>query len=154
VSSAASTNDLKPTRRSRSICIYLAWARFRSQQCRVSRLRRERRKLLVERLKGRCTLELGTVNEESWGRIDIELLGGYKAAFDDFVLSVLVGEAGLEVLFAHAAELRQALQGSRRIAGNRPLLLRLKERIDKPMEFLRRCAPRHHRGAQGRLIKR
>src|SRR4051794_10426961 len=96
-SSVGSTNDLNPASRSRSTCI-LAPSRPRLH------FRRDRCEYLIEALKGRLSLEFLAVDEEGRGRIDTELLAGDEPAVGDLVLDLLVGHAGLEILFAHAGE--------------------------------------------------
>src|SRR3984893_1638813 len=166
VSSIASTNDLKPTRRSRSICIsYLCrrhslardGERIRAEgspATTASRLRRKVRQDFVELFGSRRAGELAAVDEECRRRIDIEFLRRNQALLDDPVFQRDVVEAGLKFVLAHAAELGEPGQRFPIILRRCPLVLRCEEGVGKGVKAIRRRTARDHCGAQSRPVER
>src|SRR4051812_18600292 len=92
---------------------------------RSSRFRRHPRQRLLERLLGRCPLELVAVDEEARGRADAELRRRDEPALHDLVLELLVGEAGVEILLADAGEAGRLLQRAAPILRDGPAFLGL-----------------------------
>src|SRR5262249_14207883 len=131
-SSVGSTKDLKPARRSRSTCIDPTsgfWSR--SRQC------------LIEGFDGWRAVELFAVDKEGRRRIDAELLRRRQPALRDLILELLVADAGLELLLAHAAELRELLQRGA-IVARHPLLLLREEGVDQRVEAIGGGGARPH----------
>src|SRR6516164_9840731 len=152
-SSVRSTNDLNPTRRSRSNCINSpddgsspSWG--------LGLRRREAGQQLFEFLRRRGAGQLAPVDKECRRRIDIELLTRLQTSFDDFVLQGGVGEASVELLLAHAAELCQPGERFAIIGASDPFLLSREERVGKGIVAIRRRTVRDHRRAQGGFVER
>src|SRR5271165_6010624 len=127
-SSVGSTNDLNPTRRSRSNCI--SFPDDDPSSCR-QRLRCEPRQQLFQCLHRRRAGELGPIDKERRGRTDVELLRRFQTLFDDLVLELGVFEAGVELLLAHPAKFGQPGQRLAIIRTPHPLFLSREERVDK-----------------------
>src|SRR5579872_4259933 len=117
-SSVASTNDLNPARRSRSTCMLASRSSgFRNRG--------------VHRIFLRRAVELDAVDEEGRSRVYSEILGRVEPALQHFVLARFVGEAGIELAFAHPAEQRQSRQRRLVVLRHDPLLLIVKQRVDE-----------------------
>src|SRR5579864_4610812 len=126
-SSVGSTKDLKPARRRRSTCITARGAPLRFGG--------EAGQRRVKAFDARLALEFLAVQEEGRGRFDAEVVGRDKAALHQRVLVLLVADAGVEILFADAAEQRRAAQRRLPILGAHPFVLRLEQRIGKRKVF-------------------
>src|SRR6516225_1139639 len=136
-SSVSSTNDLNPTRRSRSNCIN-APDDGSASSWRLGLRRCEAGQQLLEFLQGRSAGQLAAVDKECRRRIDVELLTCLQTSFDDFVLQGGAGQASVELLLAHATELGQPDERFAIIGAPDPFLRRRLERIGKGIVAIRR----------------
>src|SRR6516164_7971428 len=151
-SSVMSTNDLNPTRRSRSNCIKSP-DDGPSPSWRLGFRRREAGQHLFEFLHGRRTSELAAVDKECRSGIDLEFLRRLQPFTDDLVFELGVFEAGVELLPAHSAELGKPCQRFAVIGVSHPFVLGREERLGKGIIAIRRRAACDHRGAQRRFVE-